>query len=88
MPQSAPPVSGIILAAGQSKRMGRAKQLLPFRGKPLISHIVCAALASQLDEVIVVLGHGAEEIGMSVDFGDAQVVMNNDYLKLTFEKIL
>jgi CTP:molybdopterin cytidylyltransferase MocA len=68
--------------------MGRVKQLLPFRGKPLISHIVCAALASRLDEVTVVLGHGAEEIGMSVDFDDAQVVMNNDYLKLTSEQIL
>jgi molybdenum cofactor cytidylyltransferase len=79
MPQSAPPVSGIILAAGQSKRMGRVKQLLPFRGKPLIFHIVCTALASRLEEVIVVLGHGAEEIGRSVDFGDAQVVMNHDY---------
>ena len=79
MPQSAPPVSGIILAAGQSKRMGRAQQLLPFRGKPLIFHIVRTALASRLDEVIVVLGHGAEEIGRTIDFGDAQVVMNNDY---------
>ncbi len=79
MPQPALSVSGIILAAGQSKRMGRIKQLLPFRGKPLISHIVCTALASRLDEVIVVLGYGAEEIGRNVDFGDAQVVMNNDY---------
>ena len=79
MPQSAPPVSGIILAAGQSKRMGQVKQLLPFRGKPLISHVVYNALASQLGEVIVVLGHGAEEIEMTVDFGDAQVVMNDDY---------
>jgi len=79
MPQPAPPVSGIILAAGQSKRMGQVKQLLPFRGKPLISNIVCTALASRLDEVIVVLGHEAEEIGMSVDFGDAQVVINHEY---------
>lgn len=79
MPQSAAPVSGIILAAGQSKRMGQVKQLLPFRGKPLISHIVDIALASRLDEVIVVLGHRAEEIGMSVDFGEAQVIMNDDY---------
>jgi molybdenum cofactor cytidylyltransferase len=79
MPQSAPPVSGIILAAGQSKRMGQVKQLLPFRGKPLISHIVDIALASRLEEVIVVLGHRAEEIGMNVDFGEAQVIMNDDY---------
>ena len=79
MPQSAPLVSGIILAAGQSKRMGQVKQLLPFREKPLISHIVYTALASRLDEVVVVLGHRAEEIRMGVDFGDAQVVINNDY---------
>ena len=79
MPQPAPPVSGIILAAGQSKRMGQVKQLLPFRGKPLISHIIYTALASELDEVIVVLGHGAEEIKTTADFGEARVVMNHDY---------
>ena len=79
MSRSVPRVSGIILAAGQSKRMGQIKQLLPFRGKPLISHIACIALASQLDEVIVVLGYGAYEIRMTVDFGDAQVIMNDDY---------
>jgi len=79
MPQSTPPVSGIILAAGQSKRMGQVKQLLPFEGKPLISHIINTALASQLEEVIVVLGHRAEDIEKTIDFGDAQLVMNNDY---------
>jgi molybdenum cofactor cytidylyltransferase len=59
--------------------MGQVKQLLPFRGKPLISHIFYTALASRLDEVIVVLGHKAEEIEMRVDFGDALVIMNDHY---------
>jgi molybdenum cofactor cytidylyltransferase len=59
--------------------MGQVKQLLPFRGKPLVSHIIETALASQLHEVIVVLGYKAKEIIKAIDFGDAQVVMNNDY---------
>ena len=48
-------VSGIILAAGQASRMGRDKLSLPFRGLPLLQHIVNAARLSSLNDVTVVL---------------------------------
>ncbi len=54
--------AGIILAAGESKRMGRPKQLLPVGGLPLICRILGEALSSNLDFVVVVLGCRAEEI--------------------------
>lgn len=57
-----PFLSGIVLAAGASTRLGRPKQLLLLGDRPLLQHVVDAALASRLDEVVVVLGHGAAEI--------------------------
>jgi molybdenum cofactor cytidylyltransferase len=52
----------MVLAAGTSSRMGRPKQLLPLGRDPMIRVVVDRALASPLDEVMVVLGHRAEEI--------------------------
>ena len=55
-------VTGIVLAAGRSSRMGRTKQQLPFRGKTILECVVDSALASSLQRVIVVLGHQADEL--------------------------
>jgi molybdenum cofactor cytidylyltransferase len=70
-------VSGLILGAGASQRLGPPKQLLPFRGTTLLGWVVQqVARASGLDEVIVVLGRAADEIREQVDFGTARVVEN------------
>jgi molybdenum cofactor cytidylyltransferase len=71
--------AGIILAAGASRRMGQPKQLLEVGGRPLLELAVAAACASQLDEVVVVLGAHADEITAAVDLGRARVVVNPDY---------
>lgn len=47
-------VDGIILAAGVSRRMGRNKLLLPFRGKPLLAHVLELALRLPLDTLTLV----------------------------------
>jgi molybdenum cofactor cytidylyltransferase len=54
--------AAILLAAGNSTRMGSAKQLLNFGGKPLLRHAVESAQASGCDPVIVVLGANEQEI--------------------------
>jgi molybdenum cofactor cytidylyltransferase len=59
--------------------MGEPKQLLEVRGRPLLEVAVRAACASQLDEVVVVLGARVEEVAQLVDFGRARVVINPDY---------
>jgi len=55
-------VASIILAAGASKRMGRPKMLLPYRSGTVLSSAVAPYLEAGAGPVIVVLGHGADEV--------------------------
>ena len=73
-------VAGIVLAAGSSSRMGRPKQLLPFRGRTLLDQVIDHALKSALDPIVVVLGHGADSIRTQVDLTSICVVENKDYI--------
>jgi len=52
-------VSGIILAAGKASRMGRDKLSLPFRGMPMLQHIINAARESSLKKVAIVIPAGS-----------------------------
>jgi len=70
-------ISGLILGAGASQRLGPPKQLLPFRGTTMLGWVVNQVQrASGLDEVVVVLGRAANELRERVDFGSAKVVEN------------
>jgi molybdenum cofactor cytidylyltransferase len=69
-------VTAAILAAGFSRRLGRPKQLLEYRGKPLLQWAVDAALNSDLDEVLVVLGEAAPAILPRIELGRARAVVN------------
>jgi molybdenum cofactor cytidylyltransferase len=71
-------IAGIILAAGRSSRLGRPKQLLPLHGEPLIRHTLRRVLASSLDQVIVVVGHEADEVCAAVAGLTAACVFNPD----------
>lgn len=66
-------IAGIVLAAGLSRRMGRAKLLLDWGGQPVIRRAVEQVRAVGVDDLIVVLGHEGEAIravlsGLSVRF--------------------
>jgi len=71
--------AGVVLAAGASRRMGRPKQLLPVEGRPLLEGVVASACASRLDDVLVVLGAGADAILAAVDLGRARPVVNPEH---------
>ncbi len=66
-PQQAPRVAALVLAAGRSTRMGGPnKMLADANGQPLVVHAVRAALASQAVEVMVVLGHMADQVKAAI----------------------
>ena len=57
----------MVLAAGESKRMERKKELLPIDGEPMIRMVVSKLLGSRkIEEVIVVLGHMANDVGTAL----------------------
>jgi molybdenum cofactor cytidylyltransferase len=73
-------ITGVVLAAGTSSRMGRPKQLLDLGGKPILQHVLDAAESSPLDEVVVVLGHRAEEIRDALRLpSNARTVLNREF---------
>ncbi|HEX9449710.1 MAG TPA: molybdopterin-binding/glycosyltransferase family 2 protein, partial [Dongiaceae bacterium] len=75
----APRIGAVILAAGQSSRMGRNKLLLELAGKPLIAHVADHALALGLPEIVVVLGHEADAVRQALANRPLRFVTANDY---------
>lgn len=81
--QSDAGTGAIVLAAGESRRMGSPKMLLPWKSGTVLSSVVDALLRSPVDEVVVVLGHKAELVlqALSPFAGDPRVrsVINHEY---------
>jgi molybdenum cofactor cytidylyltransferase len=72
-------ISAIVLAAGESKRMGRPKQLLEWQEKPLLLHSLESLINSSADEIILVLGHEADRIRAALPALPIKIVINRDY---------
>jgi molybdenum cofactor cytidylyltransferase len=72
-------ISAIVLAAGEAKRMGQNKVLLPWQGKTLLEHVLDRLLHSEVDEIILVLGHEAERIREKISAQGIQIVVNPAY---------
>jgi len=78
---SIPPlkITGIILAAGLSRRMGTVKSLLPFGDTLLLDRVIENAYQSELANLVVVLGYEAEGIREKINFQESQIIINPDY---------
>jgi molybdenum cofactor cytidylyltransferase len=72
-------VTGIVLAAGGSRRLGRAKQLLPYKGSTLLDATLATARSAAFDQLIVTLGGSAAEILDQVDLGGAEIIENLEF---------
>lgn len=71
--------AGIVLAAGDGSRLGgRAKALLPHRGRPLLHTVVDALVAGECDEVVVVVGAYGDDVASACPTG-ATAVYNPDW---------
>jgi molybdenum cofactor cytidylyltransferase len=72
-------ISAILLAAGESRRMGSFKQLLPLSGKSFVRCCVDNLLASKVSEVIVVTGHQESLIREELAGRPVKLAHNTDY---------
>ena len=71
-------IGAVILAAGESKRMGAQKLLLEVKGKPLIERVV-DSFRGIVDEIIVVLGHEPEKLIPTLEKLGVNWVVNLNY---------
>ncbi|HZB74594.1 MAG TPA: nucleotidyltransferase family protein [Solirubrobacteraceae bacterium] len=67
--------TALVLAAGEGKRFGGAKQLALVRGRPLLAHAVGTARAAGVDRVVVVLGARADAVRAAVDLTGVDVAV-------------
>lgn len=72
-------ISAILLAAGKSRRMGRPKLLMSFGQSTILGQAIDNLLGSVVDEVIVVLGHGAEDVIKTLAAKPVKLMINPDY---------
>ena len=72
-------VTGLVLAAGGSSRLGRPKQLLPYGGATLLDHVLDTARSSPFDQRLCVIGGAAGDVRATVDFSGVEVVENPDF---------
>lgn len=78
-PRAEPFVTGLVLAAGGSRRLGQPKQLLPYGAGTLLDGVLDTARRSGFDQLIVALGGSSEEVRARVDLSGADAVDNPDY---------
>ncbi len=71
-------IGAVILAAGESRRMGKPKLLLQIKGKPMIERII-DSFSSVVDRLIVVLGHKPENLIPVLQKLKARWVVNENY---------
>jgi molybdenum cofactor cytidylyltransferase len=74
-------LAAVILAAGESRRMGEAKALLPYQGLTFVEHLLAVTRHPRIGLTRVVLGAHAEEIRGKLKVGPAAILVNPDWPK-------
>tara|TARA_B100001013_G_C24519608_1_gene406381 strand:+ start:190 stop:786 length:597 start_codon:yes stop_codon:yes gene_type:complete len=75
-------ISAILLAAGESKRMGTMKALLPWSGSTLLEYQVATLMGAGVGEICLVVGHKHEEVSNPVkDQAGLKLVVNENYME-------
>jgi molybdenum cofactor cytidylyltransferase len=72
-------ISAIILAAGQSKRMGRQKMLLPWGKLTVIEHVVVTFFNAGIEDILVVTGGAHEQVEKALDRFPVRKIHNREY---------
>jgi CTP:molybdopterin cytidylyltransferase MocA len=74
-------IVAVILAAGESSRMGQPKALLPIDGVRFIERIVTALKSGGVAKIVVVLGHNAEDMRQKIEDLPVTIIINPEYKK-------
>jgi len=69
----------ILLAAGQSARLGKPKQLLNYKGKTLLAHSLQIAIETQLQPIVTVLGANLDILKESIEPINTTLVINQEW---------
>lgn len=72
-------VTGLMLAAGASSRLGRPKQTLLVGGIPILGASLDVARSYGFDQLLVTLGRAPDKIMDTVDLSEAEVIYNEEY---------
>ena len=72
-------VTGLVLAAGGSRRLGRPKQLLPYGRATLLDHVLDTARSCSFDQLLCVIGGAASDVRSTVELSGVEVVENPDF---------
>src|SRR3954452_21752781 len=71
-------IGAVVLAAGASTRFGSPKALAELDGRPILEHVLDAVREAGIEEIVVVLGHAADEIEEGIDWRDERLVRTPD----------
>lgn len=79
MPPREPRLAAVVLAAGGSTRLGRPKQLLPYRDGVLLDAVLDLVRGCPFPQRILALGGSADDVRATVDTTGFDVVVNDEY---------
>lgn len=77
-------IFGIVLASGEGKRIGRIKQLLPWKNSTILGTIIDTLKSTNIDKIYIVLGHEKEKILENIKSHLTEkfdVIFNENYKK-------
>ena len=72
-------IAAVILAAGQSRRMGQPKMLLPWGNQTVIEHVVATFLSAGIEDILIVTGAEQERVEKAIDKYPIRKAHNRNY---------
>lgn len=72
-------ISAILLAAGQSKRMGKPKMLLPWGKETVLGHIISVLQSAEIEDILVITGSAREKVAALANSFHVRTVFNAEY---------
>ena len=72
-------ITAVILAAGQSRRMGQSKMLLPWGEGTVLSHVISTFLEAGLEDILVITGGAREQVESAISHLKVKIIFNEQF---------